>query len=208
MAALPDCCGRFPAALAAPSRLKTLAQLGATVVLLGLLASLVGAGSATAAAPCWKQLVNDWYDGRIDRAYPVKCYRAALKNLPEDIEQYADAADEIRRALLAATRNRGSGGGSNGPIGGDDVVPPPPATGAEGEAAGADGANGDESGGVIGEVFDFLRPNNADSIPLPLLILAGLALLLLGAAAAGFIAKRFQARRAPAGVPPDRPPPA
>ena len=205
MAALPDCCGRFPAGLAAPARLKTLAQLGATVVLLGVLASLVGAGSATAAAPCWKQLVNDWYDGRIDRAYPVKCYRAALKNLPEDIEQYADAADEIRRALLAATRNRG---GRGGPTGADDVVPPPPATGGEGEAAPGGGEDGEESGGVIGEIFDFLRPNNADSIPLPLLILAGLALLLLGAAAAGFIAKRFQARRAPAGVPPDGPPPA
>ena len=43
------------------------------------------AGTAEAAQPCWKKLVNDWYDGRIDGTYPVKCYQAALDNLPEDV---------------------------------------------------------------------------------------------------------------------------
>ena len=40
-------------------------------------------------------------------------------------------------------------------------------------------------------------PANADSIPVPLLVLAGVAMLLLAAAAAGFVAKRIQERRVP-----------
>jgi hypothetical protein len=62
---------------------------------------LVTSGVASAKPPCWQVLVNDWYDGRIDRVYPVKCYRDALKHLPTDIEQYSSARDDINRALAA-----------------------------------------------------------------------------------------------------------
>ncbi|HVM11759.1 MAG TPA: hypothetical protein VM638_04715, partial [Actinomycetota bacterium] len=67
----------------------------------------------------------------------------------------------------------------------------------------ATAAPNDEDDGFIG----FFRPSNADEIPLPLLVLAGLALALLAAAAAGFVARRVQARRLrPAGID-DRPAP-
>src|SRR3954469_16402134 len=34
---------------------------------------------------CTKALIHDWYvDGRVDKTYPVHCYREALKKLPED----------------------------------------------------------------------------------------------------------------------------
>ena len=49
-----------------------------------------------------------------------------------------------------------------------------------------------------------LGPSNADSIPLPLLILAGLAGLLLAAGTAGAVARKLEARRVPAS---SRPPP-
>ena len=198
MPALPDCCGRFPAGLAAPSRLKTLAQLGATVVLLGLLASLVGAGSATAAAPCWKQLVNDyWTDERVDRLYPISCYREAMEHLPPDVVNYSDARDEIRRALLSAIREQrdrggftseepepddeGSGGGPGG--GGGGTTPRGPIDEDEG------------SRGAFGELLNKLGPKNADSVPLPLLVLGSIALLLFGAAGASYLARWLQARR-------------
>jgi Alphavirus glycoprotein J len=47
----------------------------------------------------------------------------------------------------------------------------------------------------ITEAFNKVGPRNADSIPLPLIILAGLALLLIAAGGAGLVAKRLRARK-------------
>jgi hypothetical protein len=70
---------------------------------LALLATIfvVQAATATAgtSAPCWQRLVRDWSDGRVDGAYPVGCYRAALRNLPQDLRIYSSAPDDIRAAL-------------------------------------------------------------------------------------------------------------
>ena len=41
-----------------------------------------------------------------------------------------------------------------------------------------------------------LGPNTADSVPVPLLVLGGLALALMAAAGISFFARRMQARRA------------
>jgi hypothetical protein len=66
-------------------------------------AFLVGsARPATAAVPCWKTLLTDWYDGRIDNTYPLHCYTDALKHLRPDIEIYSSAHDDIERALQSA----------------------------------------------------------------------------------------------------------
>jgi len=183
-------------------RLPILLALTALVAAVGVLA---GPSPATAAKPCWVQLVNDWYDGRIDKTYPVSCYRAAIKNLPEDVRSYSEAREDIERALLAAIRQNEQAGGDD--LGPGDPVPPEPRepgetateTGGpggdaedEGEAAPpGSGGDPDEGGGIL-EPF---KPANADSVPIPLLVLAGLALLLLAAAAAGFVARRIQARR-------------
>src|SRR6266508_469999 len=64
-----------------PSRLLRLLVLG----VVALAAALAAGGPAYAAAPCWKTLINDWYDGRIDRVYRVGCYREALAHMPEDV---------------------------------------------------------------------------------------------------------------------------
>src|SRR6266566_4225864 len=155
----------------------------------------LGASSASAATPCWKQVLNDWFvDGRIDNTYPIACYTQAQQHLGEDAVNYSGAPDDIHRALLAAIRqDRGGGGGggstssgggssssssSTGGGRGTSVAPPPP-----------------RRRGPIQNAIDWLGPSNAESIPLPLLILAGIALLLLAAAAASFVARRIQARR-------------
>jgi hypothetical protein len=57
---------------------------------------------ATAAVPCWKTLLTDWYDGRIDNTYPLHCYTDALEHLRPDIEIYSSAHDDIERALQSA----------------------------------------------------------------------------------------------------------
>lgn len=165
-------------------------------------ATLAAPGAADAAKPCWVRLVNDWYDGRIDKTYPVSCYRAAMKNLPEDVAAYSNAREEIQRALLAAIKKSAAAGKT---LTGKDLVPAqtgaatgpgrtstvPGRTDTTDDGEAAPGGPGDD-----GPLGDVLTPANADSIPIPLLVLAGLALVLLAAASAGFVARRLQARRA------------
>ena len=86
---------------------NSLARLVVLTAAVATLVVAVGAAPASAAVPCWKRLLNDWYDGRIDNAYPVSCYRAAIRNLPEDVKAYSSAREDINRALLAAIRDYG-----------------------------------------------------------------------------------------------------
>ncbi len=170
------------------------------LLLAAIALTLTVATPANALSKCGRAVINDWYDGRIDRAYPAKCYRKALKELPEDVEVYSSARDDIRRAFLAAIRNN-----KGKPLKPNQLVPPPKYPGRPRGDAVAAPEDGDDQG-VFGAIFDAVRPSNADSIPLPLLVLAGLAFVLLGSAAAGVIARRVQARRAGFTRPADDPP--
>jgi hypothetical protein len=167
---------------------------------LALLVSGVGIASAAPAATsvatsdCWLQVVNDWVDNnRVDRTYAIPCYTQAIQHLNSypDVQTYSSAADDIHRALLAAIRqDRGSGsGGDSGssPGGGGSTGPTAP-------SGGGGSSNGD---GFVRSVANSIRPSNAQTIPLPLLVLGGLALLLLVTAGATWLARRVQARRLP-----------
>lgn len=79
-------------------------------------------GTALAKSSCATRLIADWQDGRIDRTYPVPCYRQALARLPEDVRVYSTATSDITRALHArlssspkrsTTASAGGGGGGN-----------------------------------------------------------------------------------------------
>jgi hypothetical protein len=154
-----------------------------------------GAAPAAAKQPCWRALFVDWADGRIDKTYPVHCYRDAIKNLQEDTLTYGSASQDINRALMAAMTKMRKEGKSN--ITPSTLVPPGPGS----PGGGSGGSNHDE--GFFGRLVHAIGPSSADSVPLPLLILAGLAMLLLAAAAASLIARRIQAKKArPATVPP------
>jgi hypothetical protein len=162
------------------------------LLLTALLAGVVALMPATAsAATCWKELVNDyWADNRVDRTYPISCYREAMEALPRDVVEYSDAQDDLRRALLAAIREgRDSGGGfSGGGALGEQALPPGPAD------------DDEASKGFIREVLSVLGPKNADSIPVPLLVLGAIALLLIGAAGVSYLTRFLQARRTPPGT--------
>jgi cobalamin biosynthesis Mg chelatase CobN len=64
-------------------------------------ASLVAAPHASAAT-CWQRVIDDWRDGRITGTYSAACYRAALRNLPEDLRVYGSAEEDITRAMTSA----------------------------------------------------------------------------------------------------------
>src|SRR5690242_4936345 len=56
--------------------------------------------------PCWKRLLNDWYDGRIDKIYPIPCYSEAIKHLPPETEIYGSAKEDILAARQAALNKK------------------------------------------------------------------------------------------------------
>jgi hypothetical protein len=156
-----------------------------------VLAFAVALGTAAAPAsaagiPCWKALINDWYDGKIDEIYEQHCYEEAIAHLPRDVDTYSEARDDILRAKLDAIRS------------GQEPTYDE-STGAGGTAGPSedDGDDGGGSSGVITRAIEWLGPSNADAIPLPLLILAGVAFLLLAAAGGSFLSRRVQARRLP-----------
>jgi hypothetical protein len=83
-------------------------RLHLVVLVAAALAALAVCGSVAAATPdCASRLINDWRDGRMDRVYPVDCYREALASLPEDLRIYSSAESDITRAMQARVRTVG-----------------------------------------------------------------------------------------------------
>ena len=72
------------------------------------LTALACTATAGAAPSCAARLIADWQDGRIDRTYPVTCYRKALAKLPEDVRVYSSAQNDITRALQARLASAGA----------------------------------------------------------------------------------------------------
>jgi hypothetical protein len=182
--------------------------LAAAVAVSTLALLAVGAPAASAAPAatqqatntCWKTVVNDWLNNQpnLKGSYPIPCYTQAIQHLSDypDIKQYSSAIDDIHRALLGAIHDqRGGGGpnssGTNPPFGGGPSGGGSSGGGTSGGGGGAPSANK----GVIHRLAADLGPSNAQSIPLPLLVLGGLALLLFLTAAATWFTRRLQARR-------------
>ena len=171
------------------------------ILLLAALAVCAALGTAQPAqarsmSTCSAALIHDWYvDGRVDNTYPVHCYREALKNIPEDQIVYGSLRQDLTRALQATIRQHG------GHVTGDTLVVPIGGSGGDGP----NGSGSTGSGGVFHWLAQKLGPSTADSIPIPLLILGGLAFALMAAAGVSLIARRMQARRAAADPPPAGP---
>lgn len=152
------------------------------VAVLGALALAFGAPPAAAKSPCWRQIQDEWVDtGRISPTYPLHCYREAIAHVPEDLLQYSSFEEDALAARQLASRR-------------DDRTTQSRKSG-QGQS---EAAERDPDRALFTKGFDKLGPDNADSMPLPLLILAGLSLALITAGAAGLVAKRLRGRRAPA----------
>jgi hypothetical protein len=93
-------------------------------------ASCLGLAAPAGAGPhdaCAQRVIRDWYSGgRVDGTYPLACYRAAMRALPEDVRQYSDADREIARALAYARQGlRDPGPGPAAPATKPKPAPPP-----------------------------------------------------------------------------------
>jgi hypothetical protein len=170
---------------------RILISLFAAIVGLTL---LIGPSPASAAAkPCARAVVDDWYgDGRVDRIFPLHCYQEAIRSLPVDVLDYSNAKEDILRALQFARQGKpdpGPTGAGGSPT--ETGEPGGPATGGPGDPTDP----GDPSGGGETVASAPVDTSGPSSVPIPLLILGGLALLLLAAGGAGYLSRRAQARR-------------
>jgi hypothetical protein len=141
---------------------------------------------AAAGSKCAKEVIADWYDnGRVDKIYPQHCYREAIKILPVDVRDYSSARDDILRALAYAQQGK-----------------PDPGDGSSGDPSDPGGSGGSGGGGTGGtdnpggEPVDTSGPS---AVPIPLIVLAAIATLLLVLGAAGYFTRRAAGRRADSG---------
>jgi len=193
-------------------------------------AAVLAAGALVLAAPvpptaagtpaCWKRLINDWYDGTIDKTYPTPCYRQAIAHLPTDVRLYSSARDDILRALAQAQAAQKAAttpttapattaattaesvptttGAAPPPTTTSEAVTPPPQTSTmtppPATTAPVTTPGRPKKKGVQGAI-DKMNPGEADSFPLPLIILGGLAIALVAAGVAGMMWRRYQGGR-------------
>ena len=181
--------------------LKRLARAAAlTAVLLVTLPA-----PAQAAAPCWKLLITDWYDGTINKSYAIPCYQQAIDHLPTDARLYSNARDDILRAMqleVAAQNAKTTPTTTAAPVTTSPAAvttapepeppPPPPPTTTEPEVVvpPTTTSPGRKKPKGVAKALDELNPGDADELPLPLLILGGLAILLVAAGIGGMIWRR------------------
>jgi hypothetical protein len=184
-------------------------QAATTIVLIGVLAgvaaALVAPSTAGAATPCWKRVINQWLDNKpIATTYKPSCYRQALNHVPEDLRDYSDITDAISAALQASLRGDRSGGGGTGSSGTSNTAPS--GSGGNSSSGGSNTNNpegknrslqGVPAPSIYRKAIDNLGTTKADSLPIPLLVLAGLGTALLLTAAGLAAHKRIKARPRP-----------
>ncbi|HEY4348863.1 MAG TPA: hypothetical protein VGM80_14865 [Gaiellaceae bacterium] len=188
---------------------KSLLRLALLCGALAVIAPLpaVAAHSTAKDVPCWKRLLNDWYDGTINQTYKKQCYVQAIHHLPPEVAIYSSAKDDIQnaeQAMLAHKPTPPEHGPSlpttttttttTTPDGKTTVEvittpittsSPPPTTTTTKKHTG------------IQQAIDKITPGGPDAFPLPLLILGALAILLVLAGGAGMLWQRSHPRDEP-----------
>jgi hypothetical protein len=169
---------------ASSSHVRPYALVAALTLVAVLAALALGTpGTASAATPCGKKVLADWFDnGRIDRLYPLHCYEEAIDAIPRDLRDYADAEDVISRALQAAVNGQLAPGGDD-PTPGDDPIGGPGTSG-PGDPNDPDPDPGEPT--AAPEVDE----TGLSSLPVPLLVLGGMSIALLAAGGLGYLSRR------------------
>jgi hypothetical protein len=162
--------------------------LYAVAPMVAFVVMLTVAAPAAAAPSCGRQVIDDWYDdGRVDRTYDLHCYDDAIDALPPDVRQYSSAQEDIERALQARMRGEKSPPAKTDPSPGKKPKPTTTKTTTGGDP------KDETTPEAVGEVDN----DSASSVPIPLLVLAGLALLLIAGGSAGYFVRKYQGRNNP-----------
>jgi hypothetical protein len=175
-------------------------RVGALIVIAAValtLAATPSTGVAGSLDACAQRVIRDWYTGgRVDDVYPFACYRAALRALPDDVLQYSNADQDIRRALAFARRGQNDPGNRatarapkapekrNQPTTTPKSSLPNTATPHPAPVANEAGSPVSRAPIVAG------TRSSATSVPYPILVLAALAGVLLVAGGVGWLSGR------------------
>lgn len=164
------------------------------------------AGGAAAKTACGEKVIDDWYGsktGQLSHTYPLHCYREALAIAASrsDITLYTNARQDILFAMqLAISKSKLPPGGGAVSTTYPDVLPS--------WHGGPDAKNGGHAPssvtvvplhprgqGKLGPVSVLLHSSSASSVPLPAIVLGGIAAMLLILGSVAYLARRRQLRR-------------
>ncbi len=182
------------------------------VLLLALVAAAsLGPARAEAATPCRDKIFNQWYhDGKISSSFPLSCYRDALKHIPADVAVYSSLGDDIRLALQAAVdRSHGKsvpsevGNGTRLTSSSASSTPSTTpstsstSTNSQGTTTPVDTAPNAPDPGTTTPTSSTpvaapSTSSSSSSVPLPVLVLGGVALLLVASGAVGLGVRRYR----------------
>jgi len=161
-----------------------------------MLSAVVSNTAMAKTKPCAKQVVADWYDdGRVGKIFPLACYRQAIASLPSDVLDYSNAKEEIGRALAFAKQGKPDPGGK-------DPTPSTTSTGTGKTGTGKTGTGKTGTGPTDTALTQTTDTSGPSSVPIPLLVLGGLAVLLLAAGSAGYLRRRMGGDEDGDGTPP------
>jgi hypothetical protein len=138
-------------------------------------------------------VISDWTaDGKIDGHYSPHCLRQAIKHTPEDLRDYSSIDDDINAALIGTltVKNGTNGGGGGGP--GPNTTGGGSSTG--GRAVTPKEAKKQAEQAVPHAGTPQSIPSDSSTVPLPLLIMAGIVAAALLAAASPPLIQRVRAR--------------
>jgi hypothetical protein len=171
-------------------------RLGLLLVAL-VVVSGVSSRQAPAKTPsCADQVIADWYDdGRVGKIYPLHCYREAIAKLPPDVLDYSNAKEEIGRALAFAKQGKPDPGGTD-PTPTTDTTGTPPTKTSTTKTSTTKTSTTKTSTTKTTPTGTTATTSTTDtsgpsSVPVPLLVLGGLAVLLLAAGSAGYLRRRM-----------------
>jgi len=177
-------------------------RLGLAIIAVALFA-VAGSNSALAKTKsCADQVIADWYDdGRVGKIYPLRCYREAIAKLPPDVLDYSNAKEEIGRALAFAKQGKPDPGGQ-------DPTPDTTKTGTTKTGTTKTGTTKTSTTKTSTTKTSTTETDTTDtsgpsSVPVPLLVLGGLAVLLLAAGSAGYLRRRMNGDEEGNDTPPD-----
>jgi hypothetical protein len=167
---------------------------------------------AAALADCGTSIIDQYLNsGTVSGNYSQACYKSALKQIPTDADLYTDIRASITAAMAGAGGGSGGSGGQQGLVAPGTTTPKKPKPKPSTTDAGTTDAGtttdllpvapGSTDDGLVGNALKNIGPKHADEVPLPVIILGGLAALLILAGAGGLIAQRRSRRGLEDGVP-------
>jgi hypothetical protein len=145
--------------------------------------------TADATVPCRNQVFNDWeHDGQIASTYPLACYRDALRHVPTTEKIYTSLEDDIRAAMQGAIAR----------LHGKEVAPEIghrfTSTNASSSLVDQRPSHDEQIDPTITDATKVSSQlNQADSnggVPVPLLVLGGIALALVASGGVGMLVRR------------------